>query len=89
MKAQNKLYETGESFINTPSKHLLTSICGGGTQKPGPLSRIWKFCRSMLAKIGGWLTRPDIDLEGWKRIEFRSEYQEPREPRRIDFPRWH
>lgn len=49
---------------------------------------IWSFIKNSFGILRAALTRPDLDLESWRRIECPNEYQEKRDPRNINMHRW-
>ena len=51
------------------------------------LTRIWKQASKILCQLGRALCAND-DIETWRRLEFKNEYQDDRTPNRIDLHRW-
>jgi hypothetical protein len=48
----------------------------------------WNSIKNFFGMLRAAMTRPDLDLESWRRIECPNEYQEKRDPRNIDMHRW-
>lgn len=48
---------------------------------------IWEKTCEILSRLGRALRAQD-DIETWRRLEFRNEYQERRNPNRLDMHRW-
>lgn len=44
------------------------------------------FC-ALAARATAYFSRSEMDLDTWRRLEFRNEYQEPRDPRLMDIHR--
>ena len=34
------------------------------------------------------MRRSDLDMEAWRALEYRNDYVEPRDPKRLDINRW-
>lgn len=50
-------------------------------------SRVWERTCEILIRVGRAISAED-DIETWRRLEFRNEYQERRNPNRFDRHRW-
>lgn len=80
MKAQHVLRQN-QFFLNTkPRLRVVNAEVG----KIGPMAALRSRFIRLFASIGANARRSDLDLESWQRMEFREDYEEPRDPRRID-----
>lgn len=43
--------------------------------------RTLALVRAGAARVAAYLRHADADIDMWRRLEFRNEYQDPREPR--------
>ena len=81
MKAQ---YAIRHSRILTPAKANLRVV------EPSQAQSIFVKARLTLSALWARISKPtaDLDSESWRRIEYRNEYQDPRDSRHIDLQRW-
>jgi hypothetical protein len=46
------------------------------------------FVKEIIKKIGNYISKSDLNLDSWLRMEYRNDYFEKRQPKVIDLARW-